>query len=151
VYLSRLLVDRLVAALGAGGDWSSISPTLVVLACLAGVLIVHEVLRSVAGWVRSNQAELLKDHIAALIHQKSLAADLAFYEWPEFYARLHRARADAAHRPLALLEGLGSLSQNALTLLAMSAVLIPFGIWLPVALLGSTLPAFWVVLRFSLR
>ena len=52
---------------------------------------------------------------------------------------------------MALVESLGSLLQNGLTLLAMGAVLIPFGAWIPLALLASTLPAFFVVLRHSLR
>src|SRR6185436_7680349 len=68
-----------------------------------------------------------------------------------FYDRLHRARGDAANRPLALLESSGSVLQNGITLIAMAAVLIPYGVWLPPALLISTLPAFYVVLRASRR
>src|SRR5205823_8345928 len=37
------------------------------------------------------------------------------------------------------------------TLAAMLAVLMPFGFWLPLALLISTLPAFYVVLRYAVR
>src|SRR5437588_139672 len=51
----------------------------------------------------------------------------------------------------ALLDSLGSLAQNGLTLVAMGAVLLPYGVWLPAALFASTLPAFWVVLHFTLR
>jgi ATP-binding cassette subfamily B protein len=46
---------------------------------------------------------------------------------------------------------MGSLLQNGITLLAMSLVLVPYGLWLPVLLLGGTLPALWVVLHFTLR
>ena len=80
-----------------------------------------------------------------------MAADLAFYELPEFYDHLHRARDEAGYRPLVLFESLGTLLQNGITLLAMGALLIPYGFWLPAVLLLSTLPAFYVVLTHSLR
>jgi ATP-binding cassette subfamily B protein len=151
VYLTRLLVDDLVAARAGGGTWAEARPALVVAALTGAVLLLAELLRSAGAWVREAQAERVKDHISALIHQKSLAADLAFYETPEYHDHLHRARDQASYRPVALVESLGSLLQDGLTLLAMGAVLIPFGAWIPLALLASTLPAFFVVLRSSLR
>ena len=151
VYLSRPLVDGIVAAVRAGGDWPSLRAVLAVLALMAAVVLLGEVLRSVTGWIRTNQSELVQDHINGLIHRKSVEADLAFYDSPDFYDHLHRARAEASYRPVALLESLGSLLQNGITLAAMLGVLVPFGWWLPVALVLSTLPALYVVLRASVR
>jgi ATP-binding cassette subfamily B protein len=151
VYLTRLLVDGLVAAVGAGGTRDALAPLLLLVAVLAGVMLLSEVLRSAVGWVRTAQGELVRDHISALIHQKSVAVDLAFYESPEYHDRLHRARGEAGYRPVALVEGLGQLLQNGVTLLAMGAVLVPFGWWLPLVLLASTLPAFGVVLHYNLQ
>ena len=151
VYLTRWLVDSLVAAVEAGGSWESVQPTLILVALMAGVMLAKELLSSAAGWVRTAQSELVKDHISTLIHEKSVAVDLAFYESPEYYDHLHRARAEAQYRPLALLENAGNLVKNSITLLAMAAVLIPLGVWLPIALLLSTFPALIVVLRYSSR
>ena len=151
VYLTKLLVDNLVAAFGAGGTWQSVRPVLLLVALMAGIMLLMELLRSVANWIRAAQSELLKDHISALVHSKSVAADMAFYELPEYYDHLHRAREEASYRPVALLESIGSLLQNGISLVAMGGVLIPYGLWLPVTLLVSTLPAFYVVLRYTLR
>ena len=151
VYLTRLLVDSLVAAINAGGSWESVRPVLTLTALIAGSLLLTELLQSAIDWIRATQAELIQDHISALVHEKSVAVDLAFYESPEFYDRLGRARGEAGSRPLALLESGGSLVQNSITLLAMAAVLLPYGAWLPAVLLLSTLPAFYVVLRFNWR
>jgi ATP-binding cassette subfamily B protein len=151
VCLTGQLVDNLVAAMVRGGSWPSVRPVLVLVALMAGLMWLADLLRTAARWVRTAQAERVKDHISALIHHQSVAADLAFYECPEFYDRLHRAREDAGYRPVTLVEGLGSLLQNGVTLLAMGAVLLPFGAWLPVALVASTVPAFFVVLRYNLR
>ena len=77
------------------------------------------------------QSDLIQDHITALIHDKSIAADLAFYESSDFYDHLHRAQAESGHRPAALLETLGSLLQNGITLAAMLAVLKADGLYVP--------------------
>ncbi len=52
---------------------------------------------------------------------------------------------------MALVENLGSLLQNGITLVAMAGVLFQFGWWVPLALVASTIPALWVVLRFAVR
>ncbi len=151
VYLTRAVVDSLVAVVGSGGSWEAVRPTLVLVALMAAVLLAGEGLRSLSVWVRTAQAELVRDHVSDLIHQKSTAVDLSYYETPGYHDRLYRAQHQAATRSLALVESLGSVLQNGLTLLAMAAVLVPYGWWLPPALLVSTLPALWVALRHSLR
>ena len=151
VYLTRLIVDSLVAAQRTGFSWESARSVLPFAGLMAGVLLLAEILRGLQEWVRTVQAELLQDYIAGLIHQKSVAVDLAFYESPAYHDRLDQARSDASSRSLELLENGGSLLQNSLTLLAMAVVLIPYGAWLPVALLVSTLPAFFVLVKTQRR
>jgi len=151
VYLTRLVVDSLVDILGKGVDWHAIQPTLLWVGLLALTLLLNESLNSLLTWVRTAQGELVSDHIYDLIHSQSIRLDLGFFETPEFYDQLHRARVDALNRPVALLENLGALLQNSITLVAMAAVLLSFGLWLPVVLLLSTLPGLLVVIRYTLR
>ena len=151
VYLTKPLVDGLQATVGRGTSWGSVQPVLVVAACIGGILLLTELLKVCLEWIGAVQSELIQDHITDLVHAKSASVDLAFYETPDFYDHLYRARGDASNRPLALLESSGSLAQNSITLIAMAAVLIPYGTWLPPALLLSTLPAFYVVVRTSRR
>ena len=151
VTLTRSLVDSLVTVIDAHGDWQSVRPTLALMIAMAGAVLLGQVLQSISSWVRAAQSERVQDHIRRLIHQKSTAVDLAFYESPAYYDQMHRAQLEARYRPVMLLENLGKLMQNAITLVAMGAVLIPFGLWLPVALIVGALPAFYVVLRDSIR
>jgi ATP-binding cassette subfamily B protein len=151
VYLTRPLVNGLMEAVGSGGEWEDVRPVLILVGFMAGIIVLAEILSSAARWVRTAQSELLQDHISSLIHQKSATVDMAFYESADYHGHLHRARAEANYRPQALLDGIGSLLQNSLTLAAMLVVLLPFGFWLPVALLVSTLPAFYVALRYAVR
>ena len=150
VYLTKLIVDGVVIAVRNGSSWTVVRPVLVLLLLLGGILLLMEVVRGGINWVRTVQAELLQDHITSLIHEKSVTADLAFYELADFYDHLHRARSEAWYRPVALLGNLGALLQSSITLLAMGAILIPLGPWLALALMLSTLPAFYVVVHYAL-
>jgi ATP-binding cassette subfamily B protein len=149
VYLTRALVNRLASWVTQSSP-ADFGYALPVLLGLVGVLILSELLSSAAGYVRTIQAERLKDRISDLVHAQSASVDLAFYEWPEFHDHLHRAQSEAAYRPVMLLDSLGGLLQHGITLVAMGAALVPYGVWLPLVLLASTLPAFWTVLHYSL-
>jgi len=151
VYLTRPLVNRVMAAVKAGGSWESVRPAVTIAILFAAITLLTELLRSALVWIRTHQSELVQDHITAMIHRKSAEIDLAFYDSPDFYDRLHRARSEASYRPVQLLESLSGILQNCITLAAMLAVLAPFGLWVPVALLASTLPALYVVLRNTVR
>jgi ATP-binding cassette subfamily B protein len=79
-----------------------------------------------------------------------VTADLALYELSDYYDHLHRARVEARYRPVALLSNLGALLQHSITLVAICAILISLGPLLTLALLLSTLPAFYVVVHYAL-
>jgi ATP-binding cassette subfamily B protein len=146
VQLTRTLVDAVAAAVGSGGGWSNFAPILTPAAMMAAVLLVSEVLQMCAEWTRTVQSEYLQDHIARLVHAKSVSIDMGFFERSDYYDQLHLARSDATTRPLAILESSGSALQNGITLAGMAAVLIGYSVWLPPALLLSTVPAFYAVL-----
>ncbi len=151
VWLTKLLVDSLVAAIKTSVFGEGVRLILVPAALMAGVLLLSELLQGVLSWTRTIQSELIQDYISALVHEKSTAVDLAFYENPEYHDRLHQARSEASGRSLALLESGGSLLQNSITFLAMSTVLLHYAAWLPLALMLSTLPALYIVLIFNRR
>jgi ATP-binding cassette subfamily B protein len=151
VYLVRNLVNQLVVAFRARGDFQALRPALVSAGLIVVVLLLTEMLKSINNWVRTALAGLVQDHITALVHRQSLAADLAFYDSPDFYNHLHRAREEASYRPAILIESIGSLLQNAVTLLAMAGVILRFGYWPIVVLLVGTMPAIYVVLNSAVR
>ncbi|QQS54719.1 MAG: ABC transporter ATP-binding protein [Candidatus Competibacteraceae bacterium] len=144
VLLTRTLVDSLVITVQAPGDWPALRQSLVWVALMAGLLLLVESLRGIAAWVRTAQAEWLRDYLDDRIHAQAIHLDLSYYETPEYYDQLHRARVDALDRPRALLENLGGLAQNGLTLLAMAGILWGYAPWLPLVLIGGALPALWV-------
>src|SRR5262245_50126055 len=151
VLLTKPLVDGLQAAIGRGTSWETVRPVLVIVVAIGVVLLLSELIKVALEWIGTAQSELVQDHLSDLLHAKATSVDFAFYETPDYYDRMYRARVDASNRPLTLLESTGSLVQNGVTVVAMAAVLVPYGAWLPPALILSTLPAFFVVLRTGRR
>lgn len=151
VYLTRYVVDSMVVMIQNPENLANLPPVLVGVALMALVLIVKELLRSLASLSRTTLSEQSRDYLSHLIHQKSMEIDLAYYDSPRYYDLLYRARTGATYRSMALLESLGVLLQNGITLVAMLLVLLPYAWWMPIALLISTLPAFFIVLQHRLR
>ncbi len=149
VYLTRSLVDTLVAAAGQGFSWTAIHLLAWPAGMMLAVLLAGELLKGASEWIRVIQSELVQDHITDLIQTQSIAIDFGCYESSLYNDQLERARDGGMQQSLALLEGMGSLMQNSITLLAMAAVLLTYGVWLPLVLIISTLPALWVTLRLN--
>ena len=151
VYLTKLLIDSLTLTIRAGPTAANVRG-VVWFAALMGVnTLLLQVLGGIEQMIRSALSERLQDHIFTMIHEQSIAIDLAFYEQPEYFDHLHRARDEALYRPVELTGQVATLLKNSVTLIAMGAVLSRFGYWLPIVLLLSTLPALYVVMLFTLK
>lgn len=151
VYLTKVLVDGVASMITRSSGWPGLASLLPAAGAMACVLIAMEVFQSVGRWLRTAQSEKVQDSVHELIHQQAMTLDMSFYDDPGFYDQLHRARIDALSRPTALIENAGALLQSLITLIAMAGVLLTFGIWIPILLALSTLPALVVVLRHTLR
>ncbi|MBP1464252.1 ABC transporter ATP-binding protein [Candidatus Chloroploca sp. M-50] len=147
VYLTRELVNGLVAVVERGGTSEAIQAVVPIFVLMGLVLVTGELLGSVQEYVRMLLAQRTRDYMNNLIHSKAITLDLHFYESPTYYDQLQRASVDAIDRPLALLENLNGLLQHTITLVAMGGVLFIFAWWMPLVLLAGTLPALWVALR----
>jgi ATP-binding cassette subfamily B protein len=150
VWWTRDVADAAADVVSARASDASLHALLPPLVRLAAVLLLGEIVAAALGWARALQAERLRDHVTALIHEKSLVVDLAFHDAPAFHDRLHRARDAGADGPIVLLESLGSTLEHALTLVSLGAVLAPFGAMVPIALLVSVVPAGWIVVSTAL-
>jgi ATP-binding cassette subfamily B protein len=153
VYVTRQVVDFLVGVVKNNVAFDGIKNYEFVfpLVVLGALLVGEQILRTAVQWVRTIQSERIQDFMTGLIHDQALAADLSFYDSPDYYDRLHRAQTDAKSRPLMLLEGMGSLGQNSLTLAGMALLLVSYSPWIPFLLLFGALPALWVALRYAVR
>jgi len=142
--LLRAVVNHLVAS----RHWASVAPPAL---GIAGLWIAGQLLSSTLSWVREVQAERVQDEVHRLIHLQALRLDLAFYDHPESYDQLHRARVDAISQPLALLESLGTMVQNGLGFLVLAGILFTYAGWLPLLLVSTAIPGLLLVARHTLK
>lgn len=146
VMFSRQVVDQLLSSLKTG----RIEPTVAAAAGLVATVLAGELVSAAAAHLRTVQAEMVRDHIHELVHRQSVRAGLAFYDSADFHDHLHRARAEAAYRPVQLLESLGATAQAVFTLAGFTIILAAYAWWLPFIFIGGAVPALALLLRSSL-
>jgi len=148
VLLLKRFTDGVVEAMRAGLSPGVASGVLVSGGLLAGVWVAVEVTNGLCEWIRTAQSEIIQDHVSELIQRKSVVVDYAFYECPEYYDRLYRARDEAKSRIPLLLEHAGSVLQNSITIVLLSTVVARYNGFLLIALGVGPIPAFAVISRF---
>ncbi|MBT8401931.1 MAG: ABC transporter ATP-binding protein/permease [Rhodothermia bacterium] len=151
IYISKLLIDELVGAIGQGAASESIRGLVVLGAIMGTLLLLGYVLSSVGRWIRTALSETFRDHLRGMLHAQANRLDLAFYESSAYHDRLHRVMGEVSQRPLVMLESLGGVLQSFVTLLGMAALIILYAWWLPFVLVIGAVPALVVALRFSRR
>ena len=140
-YAGKRIVDAVVAhSRDATLRWVSVE--------LAFVVSLALVQRGLA-LVRSLLGARLGIDINVTILEKALELDLRFFEDPEFYDKLTRARREASSRPIALVTESFGLVQSFITLVGYAALLVRFSGWAVLALCVATIPATVAEMRFS--
>jgi ATP-binding cassette subfamily B protein len=140
-YAGKRIVDAVIArSREATWRWVAVELGLVV-----GLAIVQRGL----GLVRSLLGARLGIDINVTILEKALALNLRFFEDPEFYDKLTRARREASSRPIALVTESFGLVQSLLSLAGYAAVLVRLSAWAVLALCLATVPATIAEMRYS--
>jgi len=114
-------------------------------------LLFTPILNSLLTWIRTIQNEKVTNHIRKKIQKKAISLDMIHFEQSEFYDKLHRANIDAISKPILLLESIGTLFQNSLTLIAILIILLPIAWWAPIVLLLIAFPTLFISLKYTLR
>jgi len=137
--VAKLIVDALVATLKSPGTapqeiWVLVTVEflLVGLGTTLGRAIDYFDARLADEFTREVSLRIM-DHAAKL--------DLACFEDPTFYDKLERARVQATDR-IGMLNAMGRLLQQTVTLISLSAGVIAFSPWLFVVLVACVVPAF---------
>ena len=151
LYLTKLLIDAVTGGVKAPSAEASLTPITMILAGLAGVAVASAMLTGVATLISRIHAQVVTDHMHALLQAKSIEVDLEYYEDARYQDTLHRAQAEAPYRPTAILNALLQFGQDAVSLLAMAGILwwLHWGV-IPV-LMVAAIPYFVVRLQQSNR
>ena len=149
VYLTKLTIDSFVQAHNSPDSFAYFNQTFQLFILTGICLLLAEVLGYLSDWTRAAQSEYFSDYLKNLMHAKSSAVDLEFYESPEYHDLMEQARGESQSKPLALLESLSSVVQNSITLVSFAALLFAYGWTIPLLLIAGTLPGLFVSLKFN--
>jgi ATP-binding cassette subfamily B protein len=148
--LLKQIIDSLAAAMLETSDGAVLQ--VVVWIGLAGlVALATAAINSFATYVTEAQSLAVSDFVSDLIHEKSIAVDLGYYEDPVYHDTLHLAQQDALSRPASIVNGLKQTLQNLLILLGIVGLLFTFHWAVGLALVLAALPAGLVRLVYAHR
>lgn len=147
LYSLKLLVD-VVAKTGAANLMDEeVVIKYVVLAAVVGIL--YNIIRSVSAYAGETQAAKVSEHIDDKIHEIAVKLDLSFYESPEYFDVLKRAKDAGAYRPNQLILSLLDILKNSLSLVGVASILVTIHwILLPMLVL-CVLPTLGVRIYFA--
>lgn len=100
-------------------------------------------------FVRATLGARLALDINVRILEKAIGLELRYFEDPDFYDRLTRARREASSRPVSLVSESFQLLQNVLTLAGYAVLLVSYSGWAVVLLVVASIPATVSEMRFS--
>ncbi|MGB0524077.1 MAG: ABC transporter ATP-binding protein [Flammeovirgaceae bacterium] len=148
LYLLKLVVDEVTNSIQAATT-PDFAPVLWLIALWGGVNLITVFAATVNQYVNENQSLLVSNYMADIVHEKSAALELAYYENPKYLNTLHRAQLESKSRPNQILNSLTSLIQNGISLVAIGGLLIYLHWGAAVLLILAALPALVVRLKFS--
>ena len=152
IYVSKLIVDRVVASVG---DGVAIATTIQELLPLVlggfGLLLLQAVLQQLGGYTTQVMSDRFLLFANTQLLQQATRLDLAHYESPEFHDILNRAQQSGSNYPMRVLQLSLTLLGQFTRLLGLLALLLRFNPLVFVLLLLSALPTLWVGVRFSER
>lgn len=143
LYLMKLIVDSI--------SQSDFSRTLTFVALAGLVALLTAFSRSASSIVNEAQSALVSDRVQDLLHAKSIALDLEYYENASYYNTLHRAQAEAPYRPVRIVNALAQIAQNFISLSGVAILLLTYNWLIAAALLLTSLPAIFLRLRYSIK
>ncbi|AFZ26604.1 ABC-type multidrug transport system, ATPase and permease component [Cylindrospermum stagnale PCC 7417] len=151
IWISKLVVDTVAAALTQGENLGQLSIGILVIGWV-GAFLLDFLLNPWVQAVQGNINDKLTAHISLrLMHKADTFADLSRFEDPEFYNELQILQKEVSYQPLNLLQNLAGGGQSFITLVAMIVLLVPLGFWIPLVIAIAAIPQIVVSFQYETK
>ncbi|MDP2852976.1 MAG: ABC transporter ATP-binding protein [Smithellaceae bacterium] len=151
LYLMKLTVDAVTVGITSPGKDIVMSHVLTLIGLLGASALAAVFLASAAKVVGQAQAQIITDHVQSVLHGKSVALDMEYYENAGFYDTLHRAQQEAPHRPTSILNGLIQVVQSGVTLVGIATLLFSVHWGIAAVLCASLIPGLFFRIKYADR
>lgn len=149
LYLLKLVIDQVSLALSTSDAEQFFNPIVLLMVAYGAVSILNKLINVISELVNTAQIQRLTDYMQNMLLEKSIAADLEYYENSDYYDTLQRAQKEAPYRPAQLLNRLVGLGEGSILLVGVIGLLMSLHWMLAGILLVGALPAFFIRIKFS--
>lgn len=150
LYILKLLVDAVTAAVNNPATAADPSPLALLLAMVA-IFLLNRIVGTLNAVNNDILAQKLVDYMADIMQRQSARLDMAYYDNPDYYDSLHRAQQEATSRPLVIMGNFMSLFGSALSIAGIVAMLTTASIWIIAVMIVAVMPGFAVRLYKARR
>jgi ATP-binding cassette subfamily B protein len=151
LYMIQYIVDGVAEGVTAADKGAAFTEVAWLVAIAGLIGLASALARSVAMLVTEAQGQVITDHISDLIHAKSIAVDLEYYENSKYYDVLHRAQQEAPYRPARIVNDLMMVGQSAITLAGVIGIVFTIHWLVGVIVVAAAVPSAYVRFRYSSR
>jgi len=149
LYLLKLTVDAVVLLTTHPGTQEGFTHPAILFGLTTLATVIESICRASAQLVGDTYKHLVADHMQKLVHKKSVAVDLSFYENPTHHNTLYRAQQEAPFRPILILEHCLDIFQNLITLVAIATIVFLLSKTVCLLSLAASVPTILIRLRFA--
>ena len=147
-WVGKLIVDGVVAAARTGAEPER-SRVLELVAAELGLMAVQLAASRLLGHRRELLRGALGNRVNERILEKALELELRHFEDADVYDKMQNARREASARPLSLVMQVFSVAQSAVTLAALSGLLLRLSPVSVLVIVAASIPAFLAEARLS--
>lgn len=122
LYVIKILVDTISSELGTTSN-DGFGAVIQALLLTGGAVLFAALLQRVNSVLKMRQGLLVSDHVDKQIHDRAISVDLRFYESPNYYDSLERARHGGNMRPARAVSNVISMISTAITLIGIFVLL----------------------------
>lgn len=105
--------------------------------------------KAVSGYITEKQSGEVGEYIDSKIHESAIGLDLSFYESPEYFDILKRARDMGTDRPNLIVFTIVDIVKNAISLVVIGSMLVSIDWRLFPILAIFVIPTLWVRINFA--
>lgn len=122
LYALKGLIDVVA---NSGGNPSEYADSIMRQVLLAGAMaILYNIAKAISAYTSEIQAAKVAEHLNDRIHEKAVELELSFYEFPQYFDILQRAKESGSEHPNAVIMAILDTLKSLLSLLAVTSILV---------------------------
>jgi ATP-binding cassette, subfamily B, bacterial len=149
VWISKLLIDEVVAAWSSGAGLSALPAVALLVALQFGIGAASNVLSTASNICQQLLQDRVANRIQLLVMRHANQLDLVFFERPQFYDLIQQVQRDVGFRPTFMVQTAFGLIRQLLTFGSMLALLVNLEWFIAVAALLAPIPTFVSSARYG--